>query len=547
MSNQSNKLRIAIVGLGPRGLGAIEALRVAAIKKGTQLEMHLFDPEAWPGVGPNYSPDQTSNCILNLPTRAIQITPDQRLQLGIGNFDEWVGGDCDPDEFPTRARLGEYFADRFRRSTACASEDDFKHYRLGVTRAIKSDSGWQLEAGEQSFGPFDEVLLTQGQPLTAPDPQLRRWRPHAEARSATLISAYPDKDLLHAAQSWAGHSVGVRGLGLSTFDVLRVLTLGLGGSFQNGTYQPSGREPGRILPFSLDGQAPLPKPIDAQLDARFDPTVAEADRFLNVARRSLSGDTKAARAALFDSLITPSVRIMNEFGVGVDAKAIATWLASEWDDPGVQETKSPVEALRSNTEIARGDAPPSIEFTIGQIWRKWQDDLRRVFGETEVSRDIADATIGFDEGLKRVSYGPPLRSAEELLALVDCGIVCLSMADDPDVLLTSNGWQLKDDDDTTQVSVMVDAVLPSPTLEAMLDPLMVSLRDAGLVSAVDEDLGVRILPDGLAIDAKGQPVRGLSVFGRMTLGSSIGVDSIHDCFGDAPRRWADGVMKRHVT
>lgn len=546
MSDNPPPLRVAVVGFGPRGLGAVEALILDAIKAGRLLHFHLFDPVEWPGAGPNFSPAQTPHCILNLPTRAIEIAPEAGLGLDIGNFGDWLPAGSDPDHFPTRARLGDYLSERFgqlvERTSGTAM---FEVTHATVTDAVDTPDGWQLHARGEVFGPFDEVLLTQGQPATAPDLQLSRWRDHAEQSKGDLVSAYPDTWLLQMAEKWRGRTVAIRGLGLSTFDVLRVLTVGLGGTFSDSAYVPSGQEPRRILPFSLNGQPPLPKPIDAALDDRFAPTKAETDHFCQALRSAMDSEPAEALQRLSGTLLDPILRVMKSFDAPVPRQEVQSWLSSECEDPGALETREPDDALRANIEIARGNAAPSIEYAAGQIWRKWQDDLRRIFGENAVPGGAAGAINGFDEGLKRISYGPPLRSAEELLLLIQAGRVSLSKADDPEIVLSGEGWQLRGDDAQTSVSAMVDAVLPSPTLDGLTDPLMVSLGDRRSIQPAGEGLGVKTQPDGQVIDTSGKTQDGLSMLGRITLGSTIAVDSIHDCFGETPRRWAAGVMARH--
>ena len=81
-------------------------------------------------------------------------------------------------------------------------------------------------------------------------------------------------------------------------------------------------------------------------------------------------------------------------------------------------------------------------------------------------------SIGFDEGLKRYSYGPPVASARELLALIEAGIVDLRAVEDPDIRLVADGWQLAEGDARMRAPVMVDAVLPSPSLEGAADPIL---------------------------------------------------------------------------
>lgn len=114
----------------------------------------------------------------------------------------------------------------------------------------------QSESGAEA--PYDEVLLTLGQPPAEPDAQWADWQEHAGRREAEVAQAYPAAKLRARAAAWQSKHVAIRGLGLSTYDVLRGLTLAQGGRFDAAGYHASGREPCRILPFSLNGQPPSP-------------------------------------------------------------------------------------------------------------------------------------------------------------------------------------------------------------------------------------------------------------------------------------------------
>ena len=46
------------------------------------------------------------------------------------------------------------------------------------------------------------------------------------------------------------------------------------------------------------------------------------------------------------------------------------------------------------------------------------------------------------------------------------------------------------------------------------------------------------------IGRDGTPIPHLCLLGRMSLGSVIAVDSLHDCFGEAAKRWAKGMAER---
>ena len=529
--------RIAIVGFGPRGLGALEALIKATQHERAELRIDIFDPADFPGAGPNFSPAEDPLCLLNLPVRDIEL-PDPVSSATLPAFRDWLtGADDQADRFPPRAVLGAYLSERFARLLeAIEPEVIVTHHRKLVSGLEKDADGWRLRAGEFLAGPYDEVLLSLGQPRAKPDKQLAAWRTHADQSGATLIPAYPGRDLVAAARAWHGKTVAIRGLGLSTLDVVRLLTLGLGGKFERGGYVPSGREPARIVPFSLDGVPPSPKPASGALDAVYDLTPGEQTQFAETLNHALTMPPTDAVGAIAEALVAPALRIL---AGSADAAAINDWLTAEQSAAGSQETLGGIDALRRDIGIAQGRTAPTIGYAIGQIWRKCQGALRVAFDGTRVAAETAAAIVRFDEGLKRYSYGPPVEAADQLRMLVEAGVVTLRAADDPDVVTTDRGWQLHEGEAQIDVDVMIDAVIASPRLDQTEDPALRSLLSTERIDALHASLGARVLPDGTLPGAEG-----LSLTGRMALGSVIGTDSIHDCFGEPVERWAKGVVER---
>lgn len=528
--------RIAVVGMGPRALGALEAL-VQRLDGFARVAVDVFDPLDLPGAGPNFAPTQDRLCLLNLPLRSIDLgaAPDAAFP----DFAAWLGpGRDDPERFPARAELGGYFIARFRALQASAAFPIRVHALAAQRLDHDAADGWWLRSGDTRHGPFAEVLLTQGQPATAPDAQLARWTEHAARTGADLLPAYPSDALARAADGWAGKTVAIRGLGLSTLDVLRVLTLGQGGEIRDGGYLRSGREPARIVPFSLDGMPPWPKPACAARDAQFDPTSDETEAFSAGLIAALHAGPDQVLPRLCELLVPACQRILDG-----DPADIRAWLAVERDRPGAQDSRDPATVLRHAIAMSQGTAPPDIGYVLGQLWRKWQNRLRRAFNPAPPDPTTAAAVLGFDEGMKRYSYGPPLASAQELLALIDAGLVDLRAADDPSVQVIAQGWQLHEGKATLKAQVMIDAVLPAPDIASLTDPLPAGLRDQGRIRARDDKLALAIRPDGQSLGRDGvQP--GLSILGRMALGSVIATDSIHDCFGAASHRWARAVADR---
>lgn len=532
--------KLAVIGLGPRGTGALEALADLASARGLKVQAEAFDPCPAPGAGPNFDPSESPLCRLNIPMRDIDLrAPDS---LGVVPLADWLDPPIDRDVFPARADLGAYLQHRLDALSAAPG--------LALTRIParidalqQSNEGWQVQADGTWHGPYAEVLLVPGQPETEPDDQLAEWQSHSDATDAALCPAYPARDLQQRAGGWRGKTVAVRGFALSSFDVIRVLTQGLGGTYTEQGYVPSGREPRCILPFSLDGQPPSPKPETEELDARFEPTAEETAAFASAIHDAAQRSAAQARTRITESLRPPVQRILAECGAETTEQAISDWFDLEWTDPGTQDQTGPVQALRDGIAMADGSLSPSIGYVVGQVWRKWQNPLRQGYNPADIPPDTADLLIGFDEGLKRYSYGPPVSACRELLALIDARLVSADLSRDPEITLTEKGWLLKTEGHKEEAEVMIDAVLPSPDPRLIKAQPVPALIEAGRITMLG-GLSARTAPDGRLIGSDGQPVPGLSLLGRLALGSVIAVDSLHDCFGMASTRWAEGVLGR---
>ncbi|MFE3836227.1 FAD/NAD(P)-binding protein [Pseudogemmobacter sonorensis] len=539
-------LRIAIIGAGPRGLGAIEAVLRHGPPPGLRVEITLLDPLRPAGAGPNFAPQDSPLCLLNIALRDLDLPPSP---VGFPDFRDWLGPEGrDPDHFAPRARFGAWTAARLE-----ALCDRLPGW-LSLSRAgarvdgiAPAQGGWRLRAAGTALPVFDEVLLVAGQPPTRPDRQIALWQRHAARSGAELHAALPAEALLAAAKGWRGRTVAIRGLGLATLDALRVLTLGQGGRMAAGGYIASGAEPARILPFSRDGLPPWPKPGTAALDRRFDLTPAEIAGFEQALRQAMERPRRQVLTTLCAALAPPATRILGLCDAQAGARKVATWLRVERNRPGTQETRPGEAVLAHAIRMAEGAEPPDPGFVIGQIWRKLQPAFRRHFDLRQPEGRVAAALIGFDEGLKRYSYGPPLSVARELLALIEAGLVSLRVAEDPDIGMVPGGWRLRQGRDHVDAPVLVDAVLPAPVVETVTDPLFTGLRKAGHLHALPETGGARTDCSGRLRDPEGKPRPGLSLLGRLANGSVAASDSLHDCFGEGADRWAARVMAEAGT
>lgn len=533
--------KVAVIGLGPRGVGALEALAERMRHDPKTLTIDVFDPSQDPGAGPNFQPDESPLCLLNIPMRDIDIRPPSFSSCG--RFGDWLGHPPPPDSFPTRADLGRYLEARLRDLMALDALPITCHATT-VTLIRPCTTGWELQVADRWLGPYHEVLLTLGQPETEPDDQLAEWQSHVQQVSATLAQAYPARALERQASAWSGKRVAIRGLGLSAYDVYRALTTAQGGVFEGDSYRPSGREPEKVIAFSLDGHAPFPKPETTQLDAVFDPLASETKAFAAALDLAVGADPERAARLINQPLAETVARVLTDALVATQSAQVSEWLQIEWEAPATQETGSAHDILERGIALAEGTSPPTVGYATGQVWRKWQDTFRAHFNPADVGADTAKAIVGFDEGLKRYSYGPPVASAREMRALVAAGVIDLTFAADPKIATSPAGWTLKKGAHDITVSVMIDAVLPSPLLSQIVPPLLPDLMQRGILHPVGDGLAAHTAQDGQVVNAQGQAAPGLCLLGRLALGSVVAVDSLHDCFGEATHRWAAGVVDR---
>tara|TARA_R110000737_G_scaffold352413_1_gene398324 strand:- start:459 stop:935 length:477 start_codon:yes stop_codon:yes gene_type:complete len=151
--------------------------------------------------------------------------------------------------------------------------------------------------------------------------------------------------------------------------------------------------------------------------------------------------------------------------------------------------------------------------------------------------------ITIDEQTKRYSYGPPVESTLQLIAMAENGIVDLSMVTDPDIDLDGKGWKLSKGNNHVLCNVMINSVLSSPTVNIIEDGPIRSLIDNKDLDIVSSDLGISTRKDGIVLFNKETKKR-IGVLGRNAKGSVLGVDAILECFGPRIKDWAFGVCCR---
>lgn len=570
---------IAIVGLGPRGVYALEALATVLNRASPDkpLTLKLFDDSGYPGCGPWYRPDQSPLNLLNIPCREVPLEARAASSgyvdiAAFPGYRQWQQEEPESDAygydiFPARASIGRYLQSRFESwLEGWQAVHDAEFTSRAIVAVRRETSGLVLvdDHGDRHEH-LSQVLLTIGHQPVERDPSLQRWFSHAcDSESIALYEhPYPTETLISAEDIGADANVAIRGMGLSMIDVVKCLTEGRGGQFspkdQHGLqlqYTRSSREPALLLPFSLDGLPMAPKPMNEAFDRVFAPTDAEKttlETMLEEACQSPTGEVLKTRVVESVATLAASVyqRLGDRRAESREPTSSLTALVTRWlQDETIEHAGllshglSSQTALRYFIDMASDRAPISADFCVGQVWRHCQPQFYRTLTHAGAEAALLVPFIELDQRMKRYAFGPPVGSVARLLALCDAGLVRFMVSDDPDIELCDNGWTLTEDEQSVTVPVMVNTVLDSPSVQTVTSSLVASLHDQKVLVPVDSALGAQTDRVGRVVSS--HPItmdRKLSLIGRLAIGSVVEADALIECFGPELDVWAESVVK----
>ncbi|MCX2743309.1 FAD/NAD(P)-binding protein [Mangrovivirga sp. M17] len=566
----TNLKTIAIVGCGPRGLHAIEKLLQKLSQKETEnwVNILVFEKSGNFGNGQIYSTDQSVNNWLNLPLREIKIKerPDiSLLKLNIKSFPSfhnWANIEKNdsrtPDEYPTRAKVGEYLQERFQSLFEALNSVDLitKIPEEVIDANISSDNIQLITSSEKSFR-CDHAALALGHLPVEPSDQIKKWMEHCDnIPEATLFtSPYPVSKFDNPEIINHRSIIGIRGYGLSMIDVMRELTDTRGGSFhledsdtiklryQKGKYCPK-----KIVPFSLDGLPPAPKPINKYIDDKFKPSERQLNKLINNIEAEISDSPGDLQFIFkhFSPLVAEIFIDLDKLCAGkknekqVYSSLITTWLKDDDHEHELILSKKidPVTQIESFIDMATGNSKISLDYCIGQVWRHCQHTFYQLLSYRDLPQKVYLKFIDLNERIKRYSYGPPVESMQQQLALIKAGVMDLTFVKNPEINLTENGWQFEKNGKSISMNIVADTVLSPPQLIKTKSPLLQKLLKANHIVPYHKNLGANTKKSGLVIPGNNENNIPLAILGRLSIGKNVGVDSIHESFNGQISNWA---------
>ncbi|MFZ1161810.1 MAG: FAD/NAD(P)-binding protein [Mycobacterium sp.] len=572
---------MAILGLGSWGLCVLERTVNRARRAGTPVRVHVVEP-AQLGGGV-YSAEQPDFLVLNNACGQLSLyaAPDgdtpPPYAVGLHQWAmvcgyRWVGHECrigagghpiKPTDYLPRRLMGEYlvwFYDTLV-DYAPTNLEIVRHYAAAVdiSPALQGREAVLLDNGTTLA--VDHVVLTSGHTFND--------EPGADG-GVHYQRAYPIEHLDQSAP--AGSSVAVAGMGLVGFDVLTALTIGRGGTFEDRgdraerlRYVPSGREPSITL-YSRSGAPycaksatgvdpygqyqpvvctpeefsaltnPGGSPVRRHVDFRAEllPLIfAEMQARYYIQAASLAGGDVAStevRAVLrqgwVDGYYEKAVDVL-EPRFGRFDPAAHLFAGSDREYMSAADYQSQVYDMIEDdlTEALRpGGSPVKAAQEVLRILR---DQLRSVI---EFGGLSLDSYIEFQGGVRgrinRLEAGvPPMRS-QQLLGLLDAGVVRIPLGPNPEVTACPDGVRLSsttlDEPTALTADSVVRGYLDMPSLARSGSPLLKRLYANGRLTQLsygDTPVGsVAINEEFHPYDTEGRLQPNLSVLGVLTEG-----------------------------
>ena len=604
---------VAIIGAGPRGLFALERLvaQAAFLPLRHPLAVHVIHDNPFFGAGSNYRPDEADYLLLNFPVSHVRAWPREAPRPApavTSSLLEWLRSrypaqPWTPASHVSRACVGRYLMDAFARVVAAAPAGieivcheaeavDLRRTKRGFTLALRMLKGKEERRDIRA----DYVLLTTGHTPEQPSEEQVKDIAFAEKHEQAGYVRHP-----FPVETWLddippGVAVGLRGAGLTSIDVALALTEGRGGHFTGDaateplTYHPSGREPSVIVPFSLTGLPPLPKPA-GRWPARdlYRPAVLTRAAVAHL-RNEQQGEQLDFRRdiwplveremahAYYQTLVPleahPALRRaacrgddLAAFATAHSTQDVRPFDAGQLLDPREAEVFSSSEAyhesitmqLRRWTEEARKGRGASAIHAAAEVWNQAFYVIQAVVqfgGLTPAShRD-------FDEYYKpafaRITYGPPIVNAAKMVALAEAGLLDYGVAARGIVHHHQEQGKYRIEskciaEATREVNWLIEARMPGAGVSEDATPLFAALRKQGLARDFVNGRGtpdaysaggIDLVPQlGTVIGADGQAVAGLSAMGWMTEGALIGNNSLFRETNDYSGAWAAHVLE----
>jgi hypothetical protein len=553
------------------------------LRPGIDVAVHVIEPGT-PGSGV-YDVNQPDYLLLNNPCGELSLYPfqteDHQPYYGVGLYEwavargyRWVEDRCviDPmghpierHHFLPRRLMGEYLQWFYRALVASAPPGvHVVHHPTAAVDLIARRNGTEeVHLANGGTITVDHVIVTSGHTANRrADDDRRVFNPYP-------VGSYADSIPTDS-------TVAVSGMGLVAVDVVTALTLGRGGRFvDRGSglrYLASGREP-RVQLFCRSGLPFTGKSVTGKDRSDVYRPVICTDEALEALNGRSNGrrrhvDVRRELLPLLFGEMHARYYAQVAFqasGARADGAAVRERLGAAWTEGRFEAELEQLagrygsfdaEALFFGHQPKYGNSDDYERFvyqelsddlreaqvpdgaspvkSAGQVFRIFRDKMRTVVEQGGLSLDsYLDFNADICSRIHRLVAGPPALRTQQVLALMDAGVLRMPYGPAPAQGLAVNGadptaarTRISSTAFETayreDVDIVIRGHLEEPRIAGSASQLLTQLYNRGRVSQFrygEVAVGsVDLTPDSHPIDIDGRPQQRISMFGVLTEG-----------------------------
>lgn len=578
---KNHPYKIAIVGLGPKGLYGFERI-LAQLKANPiqeKVEIHLFNKTRFMGSGDIYRSDQPDYLLMNFANRHINMwteespTPVVKRPLSFSEhiaLEKQIPLDEVEPLYAPRSTVGDYLEKGFAQLGQSLPENVILQQHIAEVRSMeKTDESYSIGFMQREkacrLSGFQHILITTGH---------QRHKETTKTNHHKVPFIYPVQQKLNGVTE-RDNIVAVKGMGLTFIDAVLALTEGKGGVFTktgDGTliYKASGKEPKQIFPFSKSGWPMLPK-YDSKLNEDTELYVKSLQspnhKKLNFEKEILPLIEQDMEYAYYRTLfahekevldyhrnydeVNDQIHSFHQTHPEYDHFSLERLLDPEFN-PAKSSHQNIVEYLTAFTCENR-HIVQEAQLRAAAVWRRISPVFNEVYSFSGLDAASHQEFDSYYFGkLNRIAYGPPPVNLKKILALANTGILNFQFAKNPHVEPVENGFMLSNGITEIYCDVLIDARIPKNSMKKEATGLFTNLCENQLARPyINKDEKFSHAPGTLEIDRDGNLMNpqgtpeNITLYGTPTEGIVHDNDTLSRSRNNFAGPWARAVIQ-HV-
>ncbi|WP_036155527.1 FAD/NAD(P)-binding protein [Maribacter forsetii] len=580
--NDNNLYKVGIIGFGPKGFYGFERL-IAYLNEAdilNDIQIHIFNTTEFVASGDVYRTDQPEYLIMNYANRNINSWVLQEpfsIASATPDFITWLTAkghtNAAPGKYAPRAVVGSYLVDCYRLLLEQLPKNIKVITHIGtVTNMIKKNHKYQVfytegKRGAQEAVVCNKVLFTTGHH------SFKTQKNQSDISDNKIDFIYPTNEKLKHISSPS--LVAIKGFGLTAIDAILALTEGRGGNFEKNDigdlkYVSSGREPHKIYPFSRTGLPMIP---------RNGSPMSETE--LHFFTKEIIAELKQDRSISFNCSLLPLIKnefyfayynvLFNNYGhqfyFDEDFTVIekqVKYFHEDYPDAPVFNWETIVNPFKEKSVLSTDEIQNYMQYLIDEVkngeeksplmsavatWRKISPIFNELYsfgGLDAVShREFDSYYFGL---FNRLSYGPPVKNVQKMLALCKAGFLDFTYAKSATISIDdfdSNFSLYMENGQRTEINYFVNATISRAKEGGFKNELYQNLLKNGLIREFENKSKTSYKPGcieinkaGNAIDVNGHVNHDISFYGTPTEGITFDNDTLSRTRNDFASVWA---------